>query len=450
MVFAFLILIFGLGKMTEKEIIDKAKRKIPKWFNSPNQISSQIVINFMGLLNDNSSVNFDDLEDKCRNIKTFKDNFTQLSGKAEKNHAKIFERNDSIVTLWKPIEEFLIKEYERYKSTNYKPVIIANISYNPTGWRNLYLNPKASHSYVTENPGYESLNFNFDKEGADTFNDIYGFVQWTSDPIKFIKGGAVIFYSRNTDTNKGQVVGIYCNVEILHDRKYIDWNGFENNKVGFNLKANKELSMLFPIPLDDDNYKESKGTRLVGQVGYSYYENEIAETVIKDELYELSKSGVQKNEFDKLKNIYSFLTGKPFDEDIIQQDELVELLTSNKNHIISDLESLTPSEPETVTIKQKAYKRDNKTIAQIKVLRNFECQICGTKIRKEKGGFYIEAAHIKPKNKKGRETPENILILCPNHHKEFDYGARKILNHNKDSIKFEMNGVPYKLNLKIE
>jgi len=216
-----------------------------------------------------------------------------------------------------------------------------------------------------------------------------------------------------------------------------------------------KVSMLFPIPLDDDNYKKSKGKRLVGQVGYSYDKNETAETVIKEELYELSKSGVQKNEFEKLKNIYSFLTGKPFDEDIIdfdlkQQDELVELLKSNPNHIISDLESLTPSKPETVTIKQKVYKRDNKTIAQIKVLRNFECQICGTKIRKEKGGFYIEAAHIKPKNKKGRETPENILILCPNHHKEFDYGARKIFNHNKDSIRFEMNGVPYKLNLKIE
>jgi len=226
-------------KMTEKEIIDKAKRKIPKWFNSPNQISSQIVINFMELLNEKSFITFTDLESKCSNIKTFKDNFTQLSGKGEKNHAKIFERDNSIVTLWKPIEEFLIKEYER----NYKPVIIANISHNPTGWRNLYVNPKANHSYARKFPGFESLNFNFDKKGIDTLNDIYGFVQWTSDPIKFIKGGTVIFYSKNTDTKKGQVVGIYCNVEILHDRKYIDWNGFENNKVGFNLKANKELSM---------------------------------------------------------------------------------------------------------------------------------------------------------------------------------------------------------------
>ena len=43
------------------------------------------------------------------------------------------------------------------------------------------------------------------------------------------------------------------------------------------------------------------------------------------------------------------------------------------------------------------------------------------------GSFYIEAAHIKPKSQQGTETPDNILILCPNHHKEFDLGKREII-----------------------
>lgn len=336
-----------------------------------------------------------------------------------------------------------------------KPVIIANISYNPTGWRNLYTNPKAGHSYATEFPGHESLNFYFSKKGVDTSSNIFGYVQWTADPKHFKTGGAVIFYSRNTDTRIGEIVGIYCNVEILHQRKSVNWKGFENNEIEFNLKADKNISLLFPIPLVADNYKESKGKRLVGQIGYSYYENEIAETIIGDELIELGNSGVQKNEFEKLRNIYFYLTGKTFDEsvldfDLIQQDELVELLKADKKKIIADLKNLDKNETETVIIKQKIYKRDNKTIAQIKVLRNFECQICRTKIKKEKGGFYIEAAHIKPKSLRGRETPDNILILCPNHHKEFDYGARKVVNHNKDFIEFEMNTKMYKLNLKVE
>lgn len=336
-----------------------------------------------------------------------------------------------------------------------KPVIIANISYNPTGWRNLYLNPKAGHSYATEFPGHESLNFNFGKKGVDTTNKIYGYVQWTADPKNFKENGTVVFYSKNTDNRIGQIVGIYCNAEILKERKKVSWKGFENNEIGFNIKADKGLSLLFPIPLNAEKYKESKSKRLVGQIGYSYYENEIAETIIKDELIELCKSGVQKNEYDKLKSIYSFLTGEIFNEslfdfDLIQQNELVEILKFDKDQIISDLDNLTEDETETVIVKQKTYKRDNKTIAQIKILRNFECQICGTKIKKEKGGFYIEAAHIKAKNKKGRETPDNILILCPNHHKEFDYGKRKILDHNKDFIEFKLNKKKYKLNLKIE
>ncbi|MBU0559050.1 MAG: HNH endonuclease [Bacteroidetes bacterium] len=53
---------------------------------------------------------------------------------------------------------------------------------------------------------------------------------------------------------------------------------------------------------------------------------------------------------------------------------------------------------------------------------------------KKNGDFYIEAAHIKPKHKKSKETPENILILCPNHHKEFDFGRRIIREHNKQSM----------------
>ena len=442
--------------MNENELIAKVERKIKLWFfERQHQIGSQIVLNFMELLGTNNSVDFYELEKKCNNLKTFKENFTQLSGKGEKNHAKIFEKDQSTITLWKPIDNIVRTEYQNYKKTYFKPVIIANITYNPTGWRNLYINPKANHSYATEFPGHESLNFKFDKKNIDTNKNIFGYVQWTSKPTKLKKGGTVIFYSKNTNTRKGEIVGIYCETEVLKDYITEKWKGFENDKIVFNLKAKKKLSMLFPIPLNADKYKTDQNKRLVGQIGFSYYENDIAINVVKDELKELSKSGLQKNEFEKLNKIYSFLSGNIFNSDILdidltEQDELIDILPSDKNQIISDLNNLKETEPETIVVKQKTYKRDNKTIAQIKILRDFKCQICDTKIKKEKGGFYIEAAHIKPKNLKGRETPENILILCPNHHKEFDYGARKIIEHTKNFIRFNLNEKEYNLTLKIE
>jgi putative restriction endonuclease len=44
---------------------------------------------------------------------------------------------------------------------------------------------------------------------------------------------------------------------------------------------------------------------------------------------------------------------------------------------------------------------------------------------KTKGGFYAEAAHIKPLGKphNGDDNFNNLLCLCPNHHVMFDKGT---------------------------
>lgn len=118
--------------------------------------------------------------------------------------------------------------------------------------------------------------------------------------------------------------------------------------------------------------------------------------------------------------------------------------------IIQELKNLSVSDPISVTINAVTYKRDNKTISQLKRLRNYRCQMCGVQIPKSDGGFYIEGAHIDPKKDKGNELPNNIMILCPNHHKEFDYGKPKTLIRNEDVFKFELNGNQYEVSLKIE
>ena len=92
-------------------------------------------------------------------------------------------------------------------------------------------------------------------------------------------------------------------------------------------------------------------------------------------------------------------------------------------------------------------KRDNESIAIIKYLRNFECQICGKSILKADGTYYVEAAHIDPKRDKGKETLENILLLCPNHHKEFDLGKREILYRDDKSVSLKINGRTYNISL---
>lgn len=148
-----------------------------------------------------------------------------------------------------------------------------------------------------------------------------------------------------------------------------------------------------------------------------------------------------------------FLDKTTLKADEIEQSQIIKSITesnSTREEIINSLKKLTTQSSEKVNINSIAYKRDNHTIAKIKILRKFECQICGTKIKKEDDSYYIEAAHIKPKKENGPETPDNILILCPNHHKEFDYGKVDIISKSKKAISFYLNGVQHSISLEIK
>lgn len=333
-------------------------------------------------------------------------------------------------------------------------ILLVNITWNPTGWRNTYINPKAGHYYARQNVGHESLNFKFDKRGIDNNKFIHGFVQWTKQPTKFDNGGLIIFYTRNTDTNKGLIVGVYGKAQIVNPQQHFTVEGFQNNTYSVNIKAEREFSILFPIPLSVDNYKEKSSDRMVGQIGFSYKDEIFAEKILYDELLELSNAGILQSDYNKLSNIYEYYTGKKFklpylSKDEKEQDELVKHFdkSKTKEQILADLKKMKPTDSEEIVVNHKTYKRDNKTIAQIKILRDFKCQICSTTIKKKDGTFYIEAAHIKPKQLKGRETLDNILLLCPNHHKEFDFGHLEIKNHDKEQIEFILNGQQYKIKL---
>lgn len=342
--------------------------------------------------------------------------------------------------------------------------IIANVTWNESGWRSIYVNPRAGHRYAREHPGHESLNFDFNKKGLDTDQNIFGYVQWRGAPRKFQNGGMILFYSKNLKNGRNEIIGVYGHAEILKPYGETKWKGFEADKLISNIKADKELSILFPIPLNADKYSNNK--RLVPQAGLKYIDLQLASRIISDEIEELKKSGIRQEEYLKLTKIFEYVTGSKYEQftptiehrkDEDEQKELeIEIqkeITQDdryKNKLIQELKTLTPQSPEKIEFKGKYYKRDNKTLAALKLIRNYKCQICGKTILKKDGSFYIEAAHIKMKSKEGPETPDNILVLCPNHHKEFDLGNRKILEHTKSKIRFELNGESHGISLSLD
>ncbi|MDR3135058.1 MAG: HNH endonuclease [Deltaproteobacteria bacterium] len=76
----------------------------------------------------------------------------------------------------------------------------------------------------------------------------------------------------------------------------------------------------------------------------------------------------------------------------------------------------------------------------MKKLRSYKCQFCSKSILKKDKKLYAEACHIKPKSKGGDESLNNILVLCPNCHKEFDLGDRKEITHDDKKYVVEVNG----------
>ena len=67
--------------------------------------------------------------------------------------------------------------------------------------------------------------------------------------------------------------------------------------------------------------------------------------------------------------------------------------------------------------------RDTVLTLRIKELYRGRCLICDETIEL-KNGSYSEAAHIKPLGRahNGPDSYSNVIVLCPNHHVEFDYG----------------------------
>lgn len=156
-----------------------------------------------------------------------------------------------------------------------------------------------------------------------------------------------------------------------------------------------------------------------------------------------------------LREIYTDLSGSnnlTNAENNREQDELEVFYRreKSKSQIMKELENLRETDSTIVLVNHKSYKRDNKAIALIKILRDSKCQICGLSIAMRNGRKYVEAAHITPKHKEGKETIDNIILLCPNHHKEFDYG--ELQNEIRSSSKYEfvLNGSKYSLDLNLK
>lgn len=84
-----------------------------------------------------------------------------------------------------------------------------------------------------------------------------------------------------------------------------------------------------------------------------------------------------------------------------------------------------PEESETIPEKNlyevNRFLRDPEPVSQLKKLYHNKCQICGFTFEYESGKFYSEVHHYNPLNEGGNDDFDNMIVVCPNHHSQFDY-----------------------------
>lgn len=110
------------NEISDIEEIEKVKRKLPNWRKNPKQFNHKILDAYLKLNKENESITLQDLQDYCKSNYAilgdkFFQNYNQMKMKADKNHGKIFEEThdtqDTYVTLWQPVAEFVKREWEQ-------------------------------------------------------------------------------------------------------------------------------------------------------------------------------------------------------------------------------------------------------------------------------------------------------------------------------------------------
>ncbi len=110
-----------------------------------------------------------------------------------------------------------------------------------------------------------------------------------------------------------------------------------------------------------------------------------------------------------------------------------------KDDFLEDFPELKNEKQEIVI---QRIKRFQDIVVQTKNKYNNCCQFenCGFTFKKHDGSLYSEAHHLLPLSKEGSQAVDNIVILCPNHHRMLHYADVRIEDFENNRRTVKING----------
>ncbi|QCJ47766.1 HNH endonuclease [Haloprofundus sp. MHR1] len=97
--------------------------------------------------------------------------------------------------------------------------------------------------------------------------------------------------------------------------------------------------------------------------------------------------------------------------------------------VVDEVESVADlPQPDRTEVTRCRVIRNTTRVRRLKELYDFSCQVCGQQRRRSPDEPYAEGHHLQPLggHHNGPDAAENLLVLCPNHHADFDYGVIEV------------------------
>lgn len=121
----------------------------------------------------------------------------------------------------------------------------------------------------------------------------------------------------------------------------------------------------------------------------------------------------------------------------------------NLGHLLADLnDKMLKVIPEKRKMEiESTIRKDKSMVKLLKERVGYKCQFpgCEAKIPTKDGSNYVEVAHIDPVKIGGQSVIGNLVVLCPNHHKEFDLGDLHIQEQSQCRLTGSLNSVDFEI-----
>ncbi|WP_323030740.1 HNH endonuclease signature motif containing protein [Brachymonas denitrificans] len=121
------------------------------------------------------------------------------------------------------------------------------------------------------------------------------------------------------------------------------------------------------------------------------------------------------------------------------------------NQILERIQSIDKENfenpPKNISALAKIYERDRVLTRLIKLIRGNKCQICGFSFKTKSSEDYSECHHLEHLANGGLDVSKNMLVLCPNHHRQAHFGNFEIAEHNEEFVKIKIDDEIYKCEL---